>query len=142
MTVLPLALTACQGEVRPEAGPAASAPPAPTAPAIAPSISADSPEPSRSRAKLVGPRTNCGEVKAVNGEIFAVGVLSGRTTCATVLTVFRSYFAPGTPRQGSAGVATVNGWRCASNSAAQASASGRLSTCRKASTTITADVIP
>ncbi|TDB88431.1 hypothetical protein [Actinomadura sp. 7K534] len=81
-------------------------------------------------------------MKAVNGEILAVGVLSGRTTCATVLTVFRGYFAPGTPKQGSAGLATVNGWRCVSSSAAQSSASGRVSTCRKASTTITADVIP
>ncbi|MFG2087812.1 MULTISPECIES: hypothetical protein [unclassified Spirillospora] len=156
MTVLALTLAACQGEAKPQAVPSSSAPPAssaPTAPATAssappaptataPSVSADSPKPARTRPKTVGPRTHCGEVKAANGELLAAGVLSGRTTCATVLTVFRAYFAPGTAKQGSAGVATVSGWRCASNSAAQSSASGRASTCRKGSTTITADVIP
>jgi hypothetical protein len=45
-------------------------------------------------------------------------------------------------KQGSVGVAAVGGWRCASNSAAQASISGRISSCQKAAAKIVADVIP
>ncbi|GAB3988221.1 hypothetical protein GCM10029978_110040 [Actinoallomurus acanthiterrae] len=72
----------------------------------------------------------------------AVGVLKGRVACATAMTVFRTYYRKDTPKQGSAGVATVRGWRCASNSAAQTNITGRMSTCRTSTTTISADVIP
>jgi hypothetical protein len=58
------------------------------------------------------------------------------------LAVFRTYYRRDTPKQGSAGVATVHGWRCASNSSAQASTTGQLSSCQNSSAKIVADVIP
>jgi hypothetical protein len=71
-----------------------------------------------------------------------VGVLKGHVACSTAVAVFRTYYRSDTPKQGSAGVARVGGWRCASNSAAQANLTGRLSTCQRSATEITADVIP
>ncbi|GAA2454654.1 hypothetical protein GCM10010191_87030 [Actinomadura vinacea] len=141
--VLLLALSACQEKESPKAAPSSA--PATTAPAASPSAtgeSAGTPKPSAPQPKLVGPRTGCGEVKAANGELVAVAVSSGRTTCATVQSVFRTYYRPGTPKQGSAGVASVRGWRCTSNTAAAASTTGRFSTCRKGPIAIVADVIP
>ncbi|SEH01888.1 hypothetical protein SAMN05444920_122139 [Nonomuraea solani] len=72
----------------------------------------------------------------------AVAVHKGRADCAEALRVFRTYYRPRTPKQGSAGVATVAGWECASNSAAESMRTGRLSSCRKDGTTVVADVIP
>ena len=141
LAVLPLALASCQ-EDEPRSLPA-STPPTASSTASAQSSSPTGPQSTGSaEPKPVGPRTNCGEVEAANGDLVAVGVLSGRTTCATVLAVFRAYYRPDTPKQGSAGVATVDGWRCASSSAAETGRSGRASSCVKGSTRITADVIP
>jgi hypothetical protein len=71
-----------------------------------------------------------------------VGVLKGQVACSSALAVFRTYYRRDTPKQGSAGVATVHGWRCASNSAAETNTTGRMSTCQTATTKIAADVIP
>ncbi|MER6950144.1 hypothetical protein ABT294_39615 [Nonomuraea sp. NPDC000554] len=95
------------------------------------------------RPALARPGTVCGEIQPPGGgPMAAVAVAAGRIDCRTALRTFRTYYRADTPKQGSAGVATVGGWLCASNSAAQANISGRLSTCRKAATKIVADVIP
>ncbi|MEU7827436.1 hypothetical protein [Nonomuraea sp. NPDC049129] len=124
------------------ATPTTSAPESPEtkAPETAPPTARPSPSPSR---KLAGPGTVCGELQPPGGgPMAAVAVSAGRADCRTALKVFRTYYRPDTPKQGSAGVATVGGWRCASNSAAQASMSGRLSSCQKAAARIVADIIP
>ncbi|MEQ4721490.1 hypothetical protein [Nonomuraea sp. B19D2] len=108
----------------------------------APETQAPTPRPSR-KAVLARPGTVCGEIQPPGGgPMAAVAVAAGRADCGTALRTFRTYYRRDTPKQGSAGVATVDGWRCASNSAAQANISGRLSTCQKAATKIVADVIP
>ncbi|MGK5557187.1 hypothetical protein ACSNOI_36815, partial [Actinomadura kijaniata] len=102
------------------------------------------PRPTKTSRKpvLSGPRTGCGEVKPPNGDILAVAIFKGRAECATALRVFRTYYRGDTPKQGSGGLATVEGWTCISNTAAAATASGRVSSCRKGGVTIVADVIP
>ncbi|MGR6917385.1 hypothetical protein ACU635_24375 [[Actinomadura] parvosata] len=89
-----------------------------------------------------GPGTVCGEAEAANGSTAAVAVARGRADCAEALRVLRTYYRPATAKQGSAGVATVAGWECASNSAAESMRTGRLTSCRKDGATIVADVIP
>ncbi|AQZ61198.1 hypothetical protein BKM31_06610 [[Actinomadura] parvosata subsp. kistnae] len=91
---------------------------------------------------LAGPGTVCGEAEAANGSPAAVAVARGRADCAEALRVLRTYYRPKTAKQGSAGVATVAGWECASNSAAESMRTGRLTSCRKDGVTIVADVIP
>lgn len=99
--------------------------------------------PATSDPVLSGPRTVCGEVQPPGGgPMAAVAVHTGRADCREAMRVFRAYYRPDTPKQGSAGVATVQGWLCASNSAAQAATSGRLSSCRKGRVRVVADVIP
>ncbi|MFG1959279.1 hypothetical protein [Nonomuraea sp. NPDC049028] len=161
--MLLLFLSACGEKSEPEAAPsttlALSSTPAPSsalatpttsapespetkAPETAPPTARPSPSPSPSR-KLAGPGTVCGELQPPGGgPMAAVAVSAGRADCRTALKVFRTYYRPDTPKQGSAGVATVGGWRCASNSAAQASMSGRLSSCQKAAARIVTDIIP
>lgn len=160
--VLLLTLAACEGKAPSRTAPAPSAQasstsavPETSAASTAPAASS-SPEPASSatkpaspsrkpaapRPKPVGPHTVCGEVKAANGDLLAAAVQTGRTTCATVLRVLRAYYRPSTPKQGSAGVATVDGWTCASNSSAESGRTGRVSSCRNGSTTIVADIIP
>ncbi|WP_433253023.1 hypothetical protein [Actinomadura nitritigenes] len=84
----------------------------------------------------------CGEVKTANGDLLAAAVETGRTACATVLRVLRAYYRPSTPKQGSTGEATVDGWKCASNSSTESARTGRAASCRNGSTTIVADIIP
>ncbi|GAA2835261.1 hypothetical protein [Nonomuraea rubra] len=91
---------------------------------------------------MAGPGTVCGEAEAANGSLAAVAVRRGRADCAEAVRVLRAYYRPGTPKQGSAGVATVAGWECVSNTAAESMRTGRLTSCRKGGTTIVADVIP
>ncbi|WP_206068836.1 hypothetical protein [Nonomuraea composti] len=91
---------------------------------------------------LAGPGTVCGKAEAANGSPAAVAVARGRADCAEALRVLRTYYRPKTAKQGSAGVATVAGWECASNSAAESMRTGRLTSCRKDGVTIVADVIP
>ncbi|MFI7145245.1 hypothetical protein ACIBO2_10035 [Nonomuraea sp. NPDC050022] len=163
--MLLLFLSACGEKAEPETAPSAtlapSSAPAPSsalatpttpapespktkAPETAPPTARPSPSPSPSPSrKLAGPGTVCGELQPPGGgPMAAVAVSAGRADCRTALKVFRTYYQPDTPKQGSAGVATVGGWRCASNSAAQANMSGRLSSCQKAAARIVADVIP
>ncbi|MCA2229709.1 hypothetical protein [Nonomuraea aurantiaca] len=137
--MLLLFLSACGERSEPQAAtPATSAPEA--ARTNAPETGTPTPRPSR---QLAGPGTVCGELQPpAGGPMAAVAVSAGRADCRTALKVFRTYYRPGTPKQGSAGVATVGGWRCASNSAAQANISGRLSSCQKDAAKIVADVIP
>ena len=145
--VLLLFMSACGEKPEPEAAPSAAlTTPTTSAPSVSqmpPSISqTPTARPSRKRV-LAGPGTVCGEIQPpVGGPMAAVAVAAGRADCRTALKIFRTYYRPSTPKQGSAGVATVGGWRCASNSAAQASISGRLSSCRQAAVKIVADVIP
>lgn len=143
--LLLLFVSACGGKPEPEAAPSATlttqtaSAPTTSAPPVSQTPTA---RPSRKRA-LAGPGTVCGEIQPPGGgPMAAVAVSAGRADCRTALGIFRTYYRPGTPKQGSAGVATVVGWRCASNSAAQASISGRLSSCRRAAAKIVADVIP
>ncbi|MEU0567026.1 hypothetical protein ABZ297_16800 [Nonomuraea sp. NPDC005983] len=162
--MLLLALTACGGGPEPQTAPtspATSPPPASGTPlpeTKAPETKAPEtkdpetkdPETRTSETKAPTPRpalarpgTVCGEIQPPgSGPMAAVAVAAGRIDCRTALRTFRTYYRADTPKQGSAGVATVGGWLCASNSAAQANISGRLSTCRKAATKIVADVIP
>ncbi|MFD1544896.1 hypothetical protein [Nonomuraea guangzhouensis] len=146
--VLLLFMSACGEKPEPEAAPSAAlTTPATPAPSASQTPTASAPQtptarPSRKRV-LAGPGTVCGEIQPpVGGPMAAVAVAAGRADCRTALKIFRTYYRPSTPKQGSAGVATVGGWRCASNSAAQASISGRLSSCRQAAAKIVADVIP
>ncbi|MFI7644135.1 hypothetical protein [Nonomuraea sp. NPDC049400] len=151
--VLLLSLTACGGGLELQtapSSPATSPPPASGTPVPeskaaetqAPETKAPTPRPSR-KPELARPGTVCGEIQPPGGgPMAAVAVAAGRADCGTALRTFRTYYRRDTPKQGSAGVATVDGWRCASNSAAQANISGRLSTCQKAATKIVADVIP
>lgn len=145
--VLVAGLAGCQGVPWPSPigqppAPATTAPPAPvTSSPAAVGTEADEPRQPRKR-RLSGPRTACGEIQPPHVEPMAViAVLRGRADCAEAMRVFRTYYRADTPKQGSAGVATVRGWQCAGNSAAQA-ASGRFSSCRKGGTVIVADVIP
>ncbi|MGW3350552.1 hypothetical protein ACWDA3_45230 [Nonomuraea rubra] len=128
-------------------GPAPLAPPAtpPSASPAAPERSAGTPEPAERAPDgnpMAGPGTVCGEAEAANGSLAAVAVRRGRADCAEAVRVLRAYYRPGTPKQGSAGVATVAGWECVSNTAAESMRTGRLTSCRKGGTTIVADVIP
>ncbi|MEV1173522.1 hypothetical protein [Nonomuraea sp. NPDC049784] len=119
--------------------PATSPPPESKAPETqTPGTKAPTPRPALAR-----PGTVCGEIQPPGGgPMAAVAVAADRADCGAALRTFRTYYRRDTPKQGSAGVATVGGWRCASNSAAQANISGRLSTCQKAAAKIVADVIP
>ncbi|MEV4110260.1 hypothetical protein [Nonomuraea sp. NPDC049695] len=148
VSVLLLSLAACGGGPEPQTAPSSPATPPPPASGTPVPDSEDAetkaptPAPSR-RPALARPGTVCGEIQpSSDGPIAAVAVAAGRVDCGTALRTFRTYYRRDTPKQGSAGVATVGGWRCASNSAAQANISGRLSTCQKAATKIVADVVP
>ncbi|WP_345438932.1 hypothetical protein [Actinoallomurus vinaceus] len=156
---LPLALLALNA-CRDGSEPGAASKAAPSSSAASPSASptATTPTPALTHAKshrpatpsrsahtpaLAGPGKNCGTIQPPgNGPTAVVGVLKGRVACATAMAVFRTYYRTDTPKQGSAGVATVRGWLCASNSAAQTNITGRMSTCRTSTTTVSADVIP
>ncbi|MEV0384644.1 hypothetical protein [Nonomuraea sp. NPDC050643] len=96
------------------------------------------------RPAMAGPGTVCGEVQPQppGAPMAVVAVHKGRADCAQALRVFRAYHRPQTPRQGTAGIATVAGWECAGNTAAESMRTGRLTSCRKDGTTIVADVIP
>ena len=76
------------------------------------------PKPSPSstvRPRPVGAGTVCGRVTTVVGAPARVVVVKGRTTCAEALRVFRKYYDPATPAEGSAGLAVVDHWTCASH---------------------------
>jgi hypothetical protein len=129
--LLLFALNACRNDDRPGA-----APPSPSAT----TSKTQTPPHTARRPRLAGPDTKCGEVQPLGGgPAAAVGVLMGHVACSTAMAVFHTR---GTPKQGSAGVATAGGRRYASNSAAHANLTGRLSTCQRSATEITADVIP
>jgi hypothetical protein len=66
------------------------------------------------RPRPAGPGTACGQVTTVIGTQARVVVVTGRTTCATALHVFRKYYDPATPAEGSAGLAVIDHWTCAS----------------------------
>jgi hypothetical protein len=73
------------------------------------------PEPSHSptgRPRAARPGSVCGQVTTVAGTSARVVVVKGRTTCATALRVFRTYYDPSTPAEGSAGLAVVDHWTC------------------------------
>lgn len=70
--------------------------------------------PPAGRPRPAGPGTACGQVTTVVGAQARVMVVRGRTTCATALRVFRKYYDPATPAEGSAGLAVVDHWTCAS----------------------------
>ncbi|MFI6517749.1 hypothetical protein ACIBF1_19485 [Spirillospora sp. NPDC050679] len=149
-----LAAGACGQEREPAAGSPPAAPTAPAtsaAPVPAPSTPAAAPTPTRSRVKavpsrkpaLAGPRTVCGEIQPPGGGPMAVvAVHKGRADCVGAVQTFRTYYRKSTPKQGTAGIATVGGWHCASNTVAQAATTGRLASCRNGTATIVADVIP
>ncbi|MBN6056431.1 hypothetical protein JYK22_31170, partial [Nonomuraea sp. RK-328] len=137
-----VSLTACANRPEPQAAPSHPAASAPTQQARTSGTTPPTPRPSR-RPALAGPGTVCGEVQPLgDGPMAVVAISAGRADCGVALRTFRTYYRSETPKQGSAGVATVGGWLCASNSAAQANLSGRLSTCRKGAARIVADVIP
>jgi hypothetical protein len=91
------------------------------------------PKPSQSptgRPRPVGAGTVCGRVTTVVGDPARVVVLKGRTTCAEALRVFRKYYDPATPAEGSAGLAVIDHWTCGSRL--------KVSTCTLKATTIQA----
>jgi hypothetical protein len=123
------------------APPVFSTPPVrPTTAPAEPRVSAGNP--SRKPA-LSGPGTICGHIQPPgNGPTAVVAITKGRMECAKATRVFRTYYRADTPKEGTAGIATVEGWRCISNTSAQANTTGRLSSCRSGATIIVADVIP
>jgi hypothetical protein len=91
------------------------------------------PQPSQSptgRPRPVGAGAVCGKVTTVVGTPARVVVVKGRTTCAEALRVFRKYYDPATPAEGSAGLAVVDHWTCGSHL--------KLSTCTLKATEIQA----
>jgi hypothetical protein len=75
------------------------------------------PKPSPSftgRPRPVGAGAVCGRVTTVTGSPARVVVVKGRTTCGEALRVFRKYYDPATPAEGSAGLAVVDHWTCES----------------------------
>jgi hypothetical protein len=73
------------------------------------------PKPSPSatgRPRPVGAGAVCGRVTTVTGSPARVVVVKGRTTCAEALRVFRKYYDPATPAEGSAGLAVIDHWTC------------------------------
>ena len=99
----------------------------PTAPALV------IPEPSKSstgRPRPVGAGAVCGRVTTVSGAPARVVVVRGHTTCAEALRVFRKYYDPATPAEGSAGLAVVDHWTCETR--------GRVGGCTLRATTIQA----
>jgi hypothetical protein len=73
------------------------------------------PKPSKSstaRPRPVGAGAVCGRVTTVSGAPARVTVVRGRTTCAEALRVFRKYYDPATPAEGTAGLAVVDHWTC------------------------------
>ncbi|MCW2861457.1 MAG: hypothetical protein JWP48_3165 [Actinoallomurus sp.] len=73
------------------------------------------PEPSHSpagRPPPARPGTVCGQVTTLAGTTARVVVVKGRTTCATALRVFHTYYDPSTPAEGGAGLAVVDHWTC------------------------------
>jgi hypothetical protein len=82
------------------------------------------------RPRPVGRGAVCGKVTTIVGTPARVVVAKGRTTCAEALRVFRKYYDPATPAEGSAGLAVVDHWTCASRP--------RLSTCTLKATEIQA----
>ncbi|MEV5704513.1 hypothetical protein [Actinoallomurus sp. NPDC052274] len=150
-----LALNACRDNGKSNAAPSAPPSAATTSPTAGPTTSTPvpspthpkthrpAPSPTTHKPTLAGPGRTCGVVQPPgNGPAAAIGVLKGHVDCSTAVAIFRTYYRTDTPKQGSAGVATVHGWRCASNSAAQTNLTGRMSTCRTSTITIAADVIP
>jgi hypothetical protein len=91
------------------------------------------PEPSRSptaRPRPAPAGTVCGRVGTLGGYPARVVVTKGRTTCAEALRVFRKYYDPATPAEGSAGLVVIDHWTCSSHL--------RVSTCTLRVTTIQA----
>ncbi|GLY87161.1 hypothetical protein [Actinoallomurus iriomotensis] len=72
----------------------------------------------------------CGKVDALGGYPARVVVVKGRTTCVTALRVFRKYYDPTTPAEGSAGLAVIDRWTCSTRL--------RVATCTLRTTTIQA----
>lgn len=73
------------------------------------------PKPSPSstgRPRPAGAGAACGRVTTVTGAPARVVVAKGRTTCAEALRVFRKYYDPATPAEGSAGLAVIDHWTC------------------------------
>ncbi|GAA2899630.1 hypothetical protein GCM10010517_65160 [Streptosporangium fragile] len=150
LPVLLLSLSACGGSSEPEAAPPAPGAAAPATPVTAappafgkpvPQVNAQvawsTPEHALAKAGAV-----CGKLRLPqSGTKASIKVVTGRVTCATALRVFRVYYRPDTPKQGSGGAAVVAGWYCSSASAAEASASGRLSTCKKGAARIVANAV-
>lgn len=63
-------------------------------------------------ARPARPGTVCGRVASLTNAPARVIVVKGRTTCAEALRVFREYFDPGTPAEGTAGLVAIGPWTC------------------------------
>jgi hypothetical protein len=67
---------------------------------------------SPARTRPARPGTVCGHVATLTRAPATVIVVKGRTTCAEALRVFRKYFDPGTPAEGTAGLVVIDRWTC------------------------------
>jgi hypothetical protein len=80
-----------------------------------PTRSVTAPQPPGSpalRTHLARPGTVCGHVATLTRAPARVIVVRGRTTCVEALRVFRRYFDPGTPAEGTAGLIVIGRWTC------------------------------
>lgn len=64
------------------------------------------------RARPARPGTVCGRVTTLTKAPARVIVVKGRTTCPEALQVFRKYFDPDTPAEGTAGLVVIGHWTC------------------------------
>ncbi|MER5452661.1 hypothetical protein ABT065_44805 [Streptomyces sp. NPDC002764] len=79
----------------------------------------------------VGPQTDCGSTQAGSKDgAFSVVITSGHVNCADALRILKDY-AKARGKQGSGGLATVDGWSCAHNSAAQLAQTGVNIDCQR-----------
>ncbi|MBB2914209.1 hypothetical protein FHS43_005521 [Streptosporangium becharense] len=149
LPVLLLSLSACGGSPELKTAPAAAGAGAPAA-----SVSSAPPVYGKSapwtnvqvawsspKRVFTGSGAACGKIRLPQGTKASIKVVAGRVSCGTALRVFRTYYRPSTPKQGSGAAAVVAGWYCSSASAAEASAGGRLSTCQKGGVRIVANAV-
>jgi hypothetical protein len=81
-------------------------------PSPAQTLAIPRPSDSPAQTRPARPGTVCGHVATLTRAPARVIVVKGRTTCAEALRVFREYFDPGTPAEGTAGLVVIGHWTC------------------------------
>ncbi|WP_344156257.1 hypothetical protein [Kribbella yunnanensis] len=82
---------------------------------------------------------SCGTVRTATTKA-VVRIEKGTTTCPEALRITDRYYNDASiPKQGSGGHAEVDGWSCASTSAAESERTGHFGSCTRGPTTVTMD---